>query len=145
MKMKDINANDMREYDFVEHMPGGAFVCRAEGDKEILFANQSLIKILECESYEELMEYVGGCYAGMVGKAQFQSIQKELDLQVKENKQSDGRLFYHVLTKNGNLCLAEEHWSLVHDPELGDVYYSFLISREYETMGADYDSITGLY
>ncbi|MCR5458556.1 MAG: EAL domain-containing protein [Acetatifactor sp.] len=138
---------DKRSYDrrFVEEMPAAAFVCRAQGGRELLYANQNMIRLYECETYEEFMEFVGGCFDGMVSSAQFKSMLKELELQIREKGQNTGRLFYHVTTKKGNVYLAEEHWLLKEDPVEGQIVYGFVISREYDLGGADYDPITGLY
>ena len=131
--------------DFMERMPAAAFICRAEGDLELLFANQSLVHLFECESLEEFLEQVGHSFYGMVSGSQARGIRKEISLQVQEKNLNSGRLFYHIMTKKGNIYLAEEHWALVQDPVEGPLFYSFLISREYESSGADYDEVTGLY
>ena len=130
---------------FVENMPAAAFVCRVEGNRELLFANHKLVELFECESVEDFMEYTGSVFDGLVSQTQFRSIYKEVVLQVYEKKQTTGRLFYHIVTKNGNICLVEEHWTLVQDPEEGALFYCFMIPREYEVGGADYDPVTGLY
>lgn len=130
---------------FVENMPAAAFVCRVEGNRELLFANQKLVDLFECESVEDFMEFTGRVFDGLVSQTQFRSIYKEVVLQVYEKKQTAGRLFYHIVTKNGNVYLAEEHWSLVQDPEEGALFYCFMIPREYEVSGANYDPVTGLY
>lgn len=131
--------------DFMERMPAAAFICRAEGDLEILFANQGLVGLFECDTLEEFLEHVGHSFYGMVSGSQARSIQKEVILQVQEKKQVSGRLFYHIMTKKGNIHLAEEHWALIQDPVEGALFYNFLISREHESSGADYDEVTGLF
>ena len=130
---------------FVEEMPAAAFVCRARGNREIIFANQNMVRLYDCESYEEFLEFVGKSFNGMVSAAQFKSMQKELELQIYVKGYTKGRLFYFITTKKGNVYLAEAHWTLKEDPLEGTLVYGFVISREYETGGADYDSITGLY
>ncbi len=141
----DVNQISRTGKEFVEHMAAAAFVCSAENRWEIYYANQSLIRLFESDSYEDFLKHVGNCFEGMVSKTQYASIYKEIMLQVKEKKQTTGRLFYHIMTKTGNLLLAEEHWSLVQDEKLGPVFYCFLISREHENGNADYDPVTGLY
>ena len=143
--MGHANENGFQRFSFTEHMAGGAFVCRATKGHELLYANENIIRLFECEDFSDLMEFVQGSYDGMVTANQLSAINKELDLQVNELKKTSGHLFYHVKTKKGNLHLVEEHWSLVNDDTEGLIYYSFLVSREFENTGADYDPITGLY
>ena len=143
--IKENPSNHPYGNEFVEKMPGAAFVCRAGKKRELLYVNQRLVDLFECEDREDFMQHVGGCFDGMVTEAQLRSIQKEIELQVGEKGQKNGRLFYHVMTKKGSLYLAEEHWSLEEDPVEGPLYYCVLISREHEAGGSDYDPITGLY
>ena len=35
------------------HMPGGFFIYRADGENELLYANNSVIKIYGCDSLDE--------------------------------------------------------------------------------------------
>lgn len=130
---------------FMDHMSGGAFVCRAQKGHELLYANDNMVRLFECEDYEEFIKLVNNSYDGMVTPAQLSAIEKELELQITEQKKTSGHLFYHVKTKMGNLHLVEEHWSLVTDEEEGPIYYVFVVSREFENAGSDFDPVTGLY
>ncbi len=130
---------------FTENMSGGAFVCRVGKGHELLYANQNMVRLFECDTYEEFAEYVRNSFDGMVSSAQLKAILKEVDLQILERKKISGHLFYHITTKNGNIHLVEEHWTRVQDPMEGDIFYSFVVSREFESSGSDYDLVTGLY
>ena len=141
---KDLK-KEFEKFAFTEHMSGGAFVCRACKGHELLYANENMVRLFECDDYEDFAQFVGNSYDGMVTASQLSAINKELELQVDELKKTSGHLFYHVKTKKGNLHLVEEHWSLVQDETEGMVYYAFIVSREFENTGADYDPITGLY
>ncbi|MBP5281235.1 MAG: EAL domain-containing protein [Lachnospiraceae bacterium] len=130
---------------FTGLMAGGAFVCRQSEGYEILFANDNLIELFECDDYDDFMSFVGGSFSGMVNASQLKSIMKEVDIQIRVHEKTNGRLFYHVRTKKDNIRLVEEYWNLVEDEVEGPLYYSFLVSRESEAMGTDFDPITGLY
>ena len=137
------NKND--RFLFTEHMAGGAFVCRAQEGHEMLYANENMVRLFECDDYAEFVSFIGGSYDGMMTNTQAMAINKEIDLQVRGLKKTSGHLFYHVKTKKGNLHLVEEHWSLIDDQEEGPLFYCFIVSREFENAGSDYDPITGLY
>ena len=130
---------------FTGFMAGGAFVCRQSEGYEILFANDNLINLFECEDYDDFMSFTGGSFAGMVNASQLKSIMKEVNIQIKEHGNTYGRLFYHVRTKKDNIRLVEEYWNATEDEVEGPLYYAFLVSREYESVGTDFDPITGLY
>ena len=38
---------------FLDNMSGGAFVCRAHGDHELLFVSEALISIFECDDIDD--------------------------------------------------------------------------------------------
>lgn len=135
----------LQQFQFTEHMAGGALICRACKGHELLYANANMVRLFECEDYADFVNFVGNSYDGMVTPAQLSAIDKEVDLQINELKKTSGHLFYHVKTKKGNLHLVEEHWSLVQDEKEGPIFYVFIVSREFENNGADYDPVTGLY
>lgn len=37
---------------FGEHMPGGFFICKADGSEELLYANKAVCRIFACDSLE---------------------------------------------------------------------------------------------
>ena len=139
------STNQFQSALFMDHMAGGAYVRRAAKGHELLYANENLIRLFECDDYEDFVRLVGNSYDGMVTAAQLSAINKELELQIAEQKKTFGHLFYHIKTKTGNLHLVEEHWSLVQDETEGELFYVFVVSREFDNSGSDYDPVTGLY
>ncbi len=45
--------------DIGSHMPGGFFIYRAEGDEELLYANQNVFVIYGCEHEAQFRELTG--------------------------------------------------------------------------------------
>lgn len=130
---------------FTERMPGGAFVYRAGEGHELLYANQNMVRLFECDSYEEFIEFVGNSFDGIVNATQLQSVQKEIDSQIYDSGNAFDHVYYHIRTKKGNIRLMEDYGTLVRDEVEGDLFYVFVISREYESESAELDRITGLY
>ena len=130
---------------FTDRMAGGAFVCRRMEGHELLYVNEGIVRLFECDSPEEFMDFSGGSYDGMVNSSQLRTILKEVESQIRDRGQALGHLFYHVRTKKDNIRLVEEYWSVMTDETEGDLFYSVLVSREYEVGSTDIDPITGLY
>ena len=130
---------------FTERMSGGAFAYRASEGHELLFANQNMVRLFECADYEEFAEYVGNSFDGIVDAAQLGSVRKEIELQVSGAQNRSGHIIFNIRTKKGNVRLIEDHWTYVSDPEEGDIFYVFVVSREFEMTGTDLDPVTGLY
>ena len=51
---------------FMEEMPGGFLIYRADGGEDILYANHGLQRIYGCESIEEFRLLTGNSFRGMV-------------------------------------------------------------------------------
>ena len=45
---------------FIDRMEGGAFIFSADDSHRILYANEKLVRLFECENEEELYERYGG-------------------------------------------------------------------------------------
>ncbi len=130
---------------FTERMSGGAFAYRASEGHELLFANQNMVRLFECVDYQEFAEYVGNSFDGIVDAGQLASVRKEIELQVSGAQNRSGHIIFNIRTKKGNVRLIEDHWTFVSDPEEGDIFYVFVVSREFELTGTDLDPVTGLY
>jgi diguanylate cyclase (GGDEF)-like protein len=51
--------------DLAENIPGGIMVHKADGKREILFANDELIRMLGCDNLSDFMEFTGGAFDGL--------------------------------------------------------------------------------
>ncbi|MGN0362509.1 MAG: EAL domain-containing protein [Bilifractor sp.] len=56
---------------FGSHAPGGFIVCRADGDEEILYANDTAVHLFECDSVEEFFLYTNGRTRGTVAPEEY--------------------------------------------------------------------------
>lgn len=130
---------------FFDVMAGGAFICRRDGKHEILYANEGLAHLFECDDVSNFMDFIGGVYDGMVNASQLRSIWKEVNFQINGRGKKTGHLFYHVRTRKDNVRLVEEHWSVRTAEDGRDLFYSILTARDNETGNSDFDPITGLY
>ena len=130
---------------FLDNMPGGAFVCNAHGDHELLFVNDNLIELFECADRDEFMEFVGGRFEGIARETSISVIIKEVRLQIEEADHSSGYIFYNIRTKKDNVRRVVNHWALLRDTEDGDVIYGTVYPHRIDNSGTDFDTITGLY
>ena len=49
-----------------EHMPGGFFIYRAQGEGELLYVNRAAVRIFGCETLEDFKELTGFTFRGLV-------------------------------------------------------------------------------
>ena len=52
--------------EFMEEMPGGFLIYRANGGEEILYANKGLLRIFQCETMEDFRVQTGNSFRGLV-------------------------------------------------------------------------------
>ncbi len=130
---------------FAENNAGGTFVYRAAPGHELLFADEGIISLFECDDYADLAALVNNSFDGIISEFQTEAVQAEIDLQLEEAQNQSGYVFYHILTKHGTIRRVVNHWTLIRDPKEGDLFYSYLFLHKTDNVGSDFDSTTGLY
>ena len=140
------NGNPVREFDssFVDKMEGGAFAFSADEGYALLYVNDKLISLFECDSEEELRKHVGNSLEGMIHDPSVQAIRKEISDQLTYSQNGAGYVFYNIITKKGNVRRVVNHWTLVHDAEQGDIFYATLYLHRLDNTAGDFDAVTGL-
>ena len=130
---------------FTDRMSGGAIVYSAEAGHKLLYANQYMVNLFECDSLEDFYDYVGESFDGIVNYTELTVILREIDIQLAESQNGSGYVFFNIKTKKGNLKRIVSHLAFVHDENLGDVYYAYVFVHRLDNMGSDFDMVTGLY
>ena len=129
---------------FADRISGGAFAYRDSKNHELLFANQNVVHLFECNDYEDFFSFVKESFDGMIADSSREEVLKEISADIHEFKKNAGYVFFNILTKTGNVCQVEAHWRNVHDDEEGNVVYVFLVSRNFESSDNGIDPVTGL-
>ncbi|SFA89146.1 diguanylate cyclase (GGDEF) domain-containing protein [Acetitomaculum ruminis DSM 5522] len=121
-------------------MPGGFFVYKADWDKEeILYANQDLFDIFECENEEEFKEFTGGSFKGIVHPDDYDYVEKSLYAQIYESEDFFVQAHYRIITKKGNVKYIEDYGRFSNDPVDGAIFYVFVSAAHVKI-----DPLTGL-
>lgn len=105
--------------------PGGIMAYYADGDEEIIHANQHVIEMCSCSTFEELLEFTGGSFRGFVHEDEIDRIEEAIWMQVQERQGFD-HVFYHITTKSGRLLSIDDYGRLVEVPGERPVFYVFL-------------------
>lgn len=112
-------------------MPGGMLVCKATEDQEILFANQAMIDLLECDSFEDFMHYTGGTFFSILYPGEEEIMKKEFHRQLdeKDNKDHTDFLTFRIVTKKGRVVTVEDMGRKKENPFYGELYYIFMYDK----------------
>ena len=116
--------------DIAENVPGAIVVHRAGGEGDILFANDELIDMFECEGLDDFMSHTGGTFKGIVHPEDQPRVYEELTRigldEVGEKNFSN----YRVLTKTGNIKHIADNGRLVTVKDVGKVFYVLMVDRD---------------
>ena len=119
-------------------MPGSFLVYRADGDEQILFANDHLIDLFECSDYEDFLEYTHGSFRHIVHPEDLERVEETIRSQIQEGRDQapdqetgfEDYVEYRILTKTGREKRVIDMGRLVHDEHYGEIYYVFLQNVE---------------
>ncbi|WP_031555257.1 sensor domain-containing phosphodiesterase [Oribacterium sp. FC2011] len=136
------NADYSKDYilNGLKAMPGGFFIYKADWDEEqILYANQAILDLFECESNEEFQELTGGSFKGMVYPEDYERIETSIKIQIDNSEEHFDKVHYRIMTKTGKILEIEDIAKLYEDPAEGPLFYVFV-----STFESTVDQLTGL-
>ena len=157
--MYNFNLNDCITINKLSaHMPGALLVYKANEAEEILFVSDELVKIFECDSAQDFLNFTGGSFTNIVYPEDIDEVEEIIRSQIVASGGLD-YVTYRIVTKNGNIKRIEDWGHFVHDEELGDLFYVYLhdmdirdklleLSKQAnmpEPKAAVIDELTGLY
>ena len=111
-------------------LPGGFFIYEAEGDEKIIFAETNVVKLFDCETYEEFLDYVGGSFKGMVHPDDLHKIENQIEAQTTYADKRHDYVRYRILTKAGIVRYIEDFGHLLHWANGKSFYYVFIVDVE---------------
>jgi hypothetical protein len=116
--------------DLAENIPGGIMVHKATGGREIVFANDELMHMLECDNLTDFMEFTGGAFDGLALPEDLPRVRAELERQANADVFEQKRFSdYRVRTKTGKVRHVAANSRLVDSKDLGKVFYVILADR----------------
>ena len=119
-------------------MPGAFLIYRAEESEEILFANDHLIDLFECDGYQDFLDYTQSSFKHIVypddldrvEKTIWEQIDRERDRTNSSKKSYEDYVQYRIQTKTGKIRRVIDLGRLVHDQHYGVIFYVFIMDVE---------------
>ena len=112
---------------FMEEMPGGFLIYRADGGEDILYANQGLQRIYGCESMEEFRLLTGNSFRGMVVPEDLPEVQESIRRQIASSRFDLDYVEYRAIRRDGAVRWIEDYGHFAHSESVGDIFYVFLV------------------
>lgn len=118
-------ANDVKS--FMDKMPGGFFIYRANQEEDIIYANKALLWMFGCETMEEFSELTGNSFRGIVYFEDREEVEKSIWEQVTNSQNDLDYVEYRIVRKDGEIRWVEDYGHFVHSHAAGDIFYVFVI------------------
>ncbi len=109
---------------FMDEMPGGFFIYRADGEEEILYANQALLRIFNCHTLQEFKELTGNSFRGIVHPDDLEAVEASILEQIAHDKYNLDHVEYRIIQKGGAIRWIDDYGHFIHSHH-GDIYYVF--------------------
>ncbi len=158
---KGIAMADYKKELYPRGVPGGFFIYEANEEENILFADQNIIAMYECDSLEDFREYTGNTFSGMVFEEDLHKIQNEITAQTMFGEKRHDYVRYRIQTKSGKIRYIEDFGHLLHGESGNKFFYVFIVDvdrdeylnraknsfaeAEILSMNQETDSLTGLF
>ena len=107
-------------------MPGGFFVYRADGDQELIYANDACIRIFGCDTLEQFKELTGFTFPGMVHPDDIQKVQQSISRQIAADVNKMDYVEYRIITQDGTIRWIQDYGHYVRTDAVGGIFYVFL-------------------
>ncbi len=117
--------------DLAENVPGAIMVHRIKPDCEILFANDELVELLECDDLADFMEYTGMDYRSFIHPDDLDRV--HADSAHQRGSYDVGAKFYvdyRAITKTGAIKNVAVNGNVVEGPDGEKVLYILVIDSD---------------
>lgn len=117
--------------DLTENLSGSHFIYKADNSEKIIFTTYSLLKMCGCQNNYSFNNLTGGTFRGFVYAPDLEKVEKSAQKQIFENDFDSVYCYsYRIKTTSGKIVSVYDFRHLVHDKNLGDMFYVTLYNME---------------
>ncbi|MDE6029097.1 MAG: response regulator [Clostridiales bacterium] len=110
---------------FIDEIPGGFLIYRADSDEKIVYANSALINIFKCDDFADFIKLTGGTFRGIVHRDDFERVEAEITDQISHSENQLDYVEYRIVRKDGIVRWVEDYGHYFKS-NAGDCYYVFI-------------------
>lgn len=123
-KKEDLLAEQLKN--FMDEMPGGFFIYRADKSEELIYANAAMLRMFNCTTMEEFRELTGNSFRGIVHPDDLDAVEHSIAEQIANNKYALDYVEYRIICKGGEIRWVEDYGHYTHTDAMGDIFYVFI-------------------
>ena len=114
-----------------ENVPGAILVHRAGDNGEILFVNDEMVELFECENLADFMEYTGGAFKGVPHPDDAVRVYEEATRQVGlDDVGAKDYIDFRIITKTGKVKHVADNSRLVEIEGVGKAFYVLMVDMD---------------
>ncbi len=108
------------------HMPGGFFIYRAEGDEELIYANDAVISLFGCDDLEDFKKLTGYTFRGMLHPEDYATVKNSVNDQIRMSSEHIDHVEYRIVRKDGSVRWIDDYGHYTETDNYGGIYYVFI-------------------
>ena len=122
-----LNENTMSIIEEIgRHMPGGFFIYRAEGNEELIYANDATISLFGCDDLDDFKELTGYTFKGMLHPDDYAAVTDSVNDQIRMSNESMDHVEYRIIKKDGSVRWIDDYGHYTKTDNYGGIYYVFI-------------------
>lgn len=112
--------------EFIDKIPGGFLIYSAEGNEDIIYANDQLIKIFNCDDFNDFYEYTKGSFRGIVHPEELDAVEESIRRQISGKDGDVDNVDYRIIQKGGIVRWVEDYGQYVKGDDGKCYFYVFI-------------------
>ena len=111
---------------FMDEMPGGFLIYRADDDEKIINANKALLRIFQCDSFQDFQKLTGNSFRGIVYQEDLDRVEQSIWEQISGSQYDLDYVEYRIVRKDGAIRWIEDYGHFVRSESIGNIFYVFM-------------------
>ncbi|MDE7340868.1 MAG: response regulator [Lachnospiraceae bacterium] len=111
---------------FADIMPGGFFIYRANEEETLIYANEAMLRIFQCDTMQEFREMTGNSFRGIVHPDDLEDVEESIREQIAHSQYDLDYVEYRIIRKDGKVRWLDDYGHFVRSDSVGDVFYVFV-------------------
>lgn len=111
---------------FMDEMPGGFLIYYAEHDEKIIYANKALLRLFQCNSFQDFQELTGNSFRGIVHPEDLDRVEMSIWEQIAASQYDVDYVEYRIIRKDGTIGWVEDYGHFVNSDSAGGIFYVFI-------------------
>ena len=108
------------------HMPGGFFIYKAEGNEELIYANDATINLFGCDDVEDFRALTGNTFKGMLHPDDYAMVTNSVNDQIRTSIKNMDHVEYRIIRKDGAVRWVDDYGHYTETDNYGGIYYVFI-------------------